>query len=72
MATKYDRNKGVWIVIAGSDIIPMPSEIRALRAAVASNGSAQFVEWGTPVGDGLPPQQVKPTPSGSEDDGSGF
>ncbi len=46
-----EGKKGAWVVISGSDIVIENSEMKALRLAVDTKGTVEFVEWGCAVGD---------------------
>lgn len=46
-----EGKKGAWVVISGSDIVIENSEMKALRLAVDTQGTVEFVEWGCAVGD---------------------
>jgi hypothetical protein len=54
MATKTGRalSEGCYMILAPSgDATPESSEIRALRKAVASGGTVEFVKWGQSIGE---------------------
>jgi predicted amidohydrolase len=65
MVTKSGRalSEGCYMILAPSgDATPESSEIRALRKAVASGGTVEFVKWGQSIGEAakatLAPQEA--------------
>jgi hypothetical protein len=59
MTTERKLNKGCWVVkAADGTIYNESSEIKALRKAVSTAGTIEFVEWGKPLGSGKSPIQM--------------
>lgn len=61
-----EGKKGAWVVISGSDIVIENSEMKALRLAVDTQGTVEFVEWGCAVGDRPTSNDENPNPIKAE------
>jgi len=57
--TQHDKAKGAWVVVSADDTFIESGELAALRTAVSTGGTVQFVKYGDAVG-AAPTEAAKP------------